>query len=315
MFLSIIYVLVSLVLLYFGALGLVKGSSSLALKAGVSPLVAGLTVVAFGTSSPELVVGINSALSGHGNIAIGNVIGSNLFNICLILGVSALISPLKIKMQLLKIDIPVLIVSTIGFMLLFADRHINRLEGGILVVGIVLYTVLNIILARREKSAEVKAAFEQSIADQKMKWYWSASLVLLGIAILIAGSELLVKGAVDIARSLGVGETIISITIIAAGTSLPELASSIVATMKKEYDIAIGNIIGSSIFNILAIVGIASVIKPLSAMAISNIDLYVMIGATLLLLPFFRTNYTLKRDEGIFMIAIYLIYLYYLWPK
>jgi cation:H+ antiporter len=315
MLLSIIYVLASLVILYFGALWLVKGSSALALRAGISPLVAGLTVVAFGTSSPELVVSINATLSDHGNIAIGNVIGSNLFNICIILGISALISPLKIKMQLLKIDIPVLIITTIGFMLLFADRQISRWEGGILVTGIVLYTVFNIILARREKSAEVKALFEQSIADQKMKWYWSVGLVLLGIGVLVAGSELLVKGAVSVARSLGVGETIIGLTIIAAGTSLPELASSIVATMKKEYDIAIGNIIGSSIFNILAIVGISSVIRPLSAIAISNIDLYAMIGATLLLLPFFRTNYTLKRDEGIFMIGIYLIYMYYLWPK
>jgi len=315
MLLSIIYVLVSLVILYFGALWLVKGSSSLALKAGVLPLVAGLTVVAFGTSSPEMVVSINSTLSGLGNIAIGNVIGSNLFNICVILGVSALISPLKIKIQLLKIDIPVLIISTIGFMLLFADRQISRFEGGIFVSGIILYTVLNIILARREKSTEVKAMFEQSIADQKIKWYWSVGLVLLGIGVLVAGSELLVIGAVAIARSLGVGETIIGLTIIAAGTSLPELASSIVATMKKEYDIAIGNIIGSNIFNILAIVGISSVVRPLSAIAISNIDLYVMLGATLLLLPFFRTNYTLKRDEGIFMIGIYLIYMYYLWPK
>jgi len=315
MLLSIFYVLISLVLLYFGASWLVKGSSSLALKAGISPLVAGLTVVAFGTSSPELVVSINAAISGQGNIAIGNVIGSNLFNICIILGISALVAPLKIKMQLLKIDIPVLIIATIGFMLLFADRQISRFEGIILVSGIMIYTVVNIILARREKNAEVLTEFNKSITDQKMKWFWSAALILLGLGVLIAGSELLVKGAVVIARSLGVGETIISITIIAVGTSMPELASSIVATIKKEYDIAIGNIIGSSIFNILAIVGISSIIKPLSAIAISNIDLYVMIGTTLLLLPFFRTNYTLKRDEGAFMIGIYIIYMYYLWPK
>lgn len=315
MLLSIFFVLASLVLLYFGASWLVKGSSSLALKAGVSPLVAGLTVVAFGTSSPELVVSINAALSGHGNIAIGNVIGSNLFNICIILGISALVAPLKIKMQLLKIDIPVLIITTIGFMLLFADRHISRFEGFILVSGIVIYTVVNIILARREKNTDILAEFDESVPDQKMKWYWSAGMVVLGIGVLVAGSELLVKGAVVIARSLGVGETIIGLTIIAAGTSVPELASSIVATIKKEYDIAIGNIIGSNIFNILAIVGISSIVNPLSALAISNIDLYVMLGVTLLLLPFFRTSYTLKRDEGIFMIGIYLLYMYYLWPK
>jgi len=315
MLLSVFFVLSSLILLYFGASWLVKGSSSLALKAGVSPLVAGLTVVAFGTSSPEMVVSVNAAISGHGNIAIGNVVGSNLFNICIILGISALVAPLKIKLQLLKIDIPVLILTTIGFMLLFADRHISRVEGVVLVSGIVIYTVVNIILARREKSAEVLAEFDESVPDPKIKWYWSAGLILLGLGVLIAGSELLVKGAVVIARSLGVGETIISLTIIAAGTSMPELASSIVATMKKEYDIAIGNIIGSNIFNILAIVGISSIVNPLSAIAISNIDLYVMLGVTLLLLPFFRTSYTLKRDEGIFMIGIYLIYMYYLWPK
>jgi cation:H+ antiporter len=315
MLISVFYILISLLLLYFGANWLVKGSSSLALKAGVSPLVAGLTVVAFGTSSPELVVSVNAAISGHGNMAIGNVIGSNLFNICIILGISALVAPLKIKMQLLKIDIPVLIVTTIIFMLLFADRHISRFEGVVLVSGIVLYTIMNIILARREKNIEVLAEFQESVTDPKLKWYWSAGLILIGLGLLIAGSELLVKGAVVIARSLGVGETIISLTIIAAGTSMPELASSIVATIKKEYDIAIGNIIGSNIFNILGIIGISSLIKPLSAIAISNIDLYAMLGVTLLLLPFFRTQYTLKRDEGIFMIALYGMYMYYLWPK
>ena len=315
MLLSVFYVLVSLVLLYFGALWLVKGSSSLALKAGISPLVAGLTIVAFGTSSPELVVSVNAAISGHGNIAIGNVVGSNLFNICIILGISAIIAPLKIRMQLLKIDIPVLIITTVGFMLLFADRQISRYEGGILLFGLILYTILNVKLARHEKNADVHAEFKESIPDQKMKWYWSAGLILVGLGVLIGGSVILVKGAVSIARSLGVGETIIGLTIIAAGTSMPELASSIVATIKKEYDIAIGNIIGSNIFNILGIIGVSSIIRPLSAMAISNIDLYIMIGVTLLLLPFFRSKYTLKRDEGIFMIVIYLIYLYYLWPK
>lgn len=315
MIISIFYILISLFLLYFGANWLVKGSSALALKAGVSPLVAGLTVVAFGTSSPELVVSVNTAMAGQGNIAIGNVIGSNMFNICIILGISALVSPLKIKMQLLKIDIPILILVTGVFMFLFIDRHISRLEGMILVSGILLYTAGNIYMARKEKNAEVLEEFNESVSPGKIKWYWSAGMVIAGIGILVAGSEFLVKGAVEIARSLGVGETIIGITIIAAGTSLPELASSIVATIRKEYDIAIGNIVGSNIFNILGIVGISSLVKPLSAIAISNIDLYVMLGVTLLLLPFFRTHYTLKRDEGFFMIALYGMYMYYLWPK
>jgi cation:H+ antiporter len=315
MLLSVFYILVSLILLYFGANWLVKGSSALALKAGVTPLVAGLTVVAFGTSSPELVVSIKTAYSGQGNIAIGNVVGSNLFNICIILGISSLVTPLKIKMQLLKIDIPVLIFVTGGFILLFADRHISRLEGLILLAGISAYTYANIYLARREKNKEVLDEFQEAVSESKKKWYWSAGMVVAGIGILVAGSEFLVKGAVDIARALGVGETIIGITILSAGTSLPELASSIVASMRKEYDIAVGNIIGSNIFNILGIIGVSSLVKPLNAIAISNIDLLVMFGVTLLLLPFFRTHYTLKRDEGIFMIGLYLVYMYYLWPK
>lgn len=315
MLLSILFVLIALTLLYFGASWLVTGSSSLAIKAGVSPLVAGLTVVAFGTSSPELVVGINTALAGQGNIAIGNIVGSNIFNICIILGISSIIAALKIKMQLLKMDIPILIITTIAFMILFNDRQISRIEGGILLSGIVLYTILNIVLARREKNKEVMDEFDKSIPKSNMKWYYSAGMVVIGIGVLVAGSELLVKGAVQIARVLGVGETIISLTIIAAGTSMPELASSVVATIRKEYDIAIGNIIGSNIFNILGIIGISSLISPLSAMAISNIDLYIMLGVTLLLLPFFRTKYSLTRDEGIFMVVLYLMYLYYLWPK
>jgi cation:H+ antiporter len=200
-------------------------------------------------------------------------------------------------------------------MLLFADRQISRAEGGILFAGIILYTLVNIILARRTNKNDTNPSPNNIELTIKTQWYKSLAMIVLGIGVLVAGSELLVKGAVIIARSLGVGETIIGLTIISAGTSLPELASSIVATIKKEYDIAIGNVIGSNIFNILGIIGVSSLIKPLSAIAISNFDLYAMLGATLLLLPFFRSTYILKRDEGIFMIGIYLVYLYYLWPK
>lgn len=315
MLLPLLFILISLILLYFGALWLIKGSSSLALKAGISPMVAGLTLVAFGSSSPALIVSVRAAISGHGNIVIGNVMGSNLFNIFIILGISALIAPLKIKTQLLKFDISVLVLITIGFMLLFADRQINRVEGWILLFVLILYTILNIIFAHREKSTDLYEEFEESIPGQKNKWYCSAGMVLLGIGLLIAGSELLVNAALAIAGSLGVGETIISLTIIAAGTSISLLTSSILAIIKKKYTIAIGSIIGSSIFNLLGIIGVTSFIRPLSAMAISNIDLYVMIGTTILLFQFFRTKYIMKRDDGIFMIGMYLIYLYYLWPK
>ena len=315
MLLPFAFILISIILLYFGTSWLIKGSSSLALKAGVSSLVAGLSFAAFGNSSPELAVSVNAALSGHGNIAIGNVIGSNLFNICMILGISAIVAPLKIRMQLLKIDIPALILSATGFILVFVDRQISRSEGVILLLCLVLYLLFKIILARRKQSAELHTEFGNSISNQKMKWYWAVGMLVLGIAILVVGSELLVKGAVAIARSLEVGETIIGLTVIAAATSMPLLFFSVVATVRKKYDLAIGNVIGASIFNILGTIGISAVIHPLSALAISNIDLFIMIGVTLLLLQFLRSKYILKRDDGIFMIVMYLIYLYYLWPK
>jgi cation:H+ antiporter len=315
MLLSIFFILISVILLYFGSSWLVKGSSSLALKAGISPMVAGITIVAFGSSSPVLFVSVNAAISGHGNIAVGNVIGSNLFNICMILGISALVAPLKIKMQLLKIDIIILVLTTVIFMMFFSDRQINRFEGAILLLGLILYTILKITLACKEKNADDLIEFGKSVPDQSMKWYYSASLILLGVGVLVAGSQLLVNGAVSIAGLLGSGETIIGLTLIAAGTSIPLLVSTIFATIKKENDIAIGTIVGSGIFNILGGIGVSSIINPLSAIAISNIDLYVMTGVTLLLLQFFRTKIILKRDEGIFMIGMYLIYLYYLWPK
>lgn len=294
---------------------LVKGSSALALRFGISPLVAGLTVVAFGTSAPELVVSINASISNHGNMAIGNVLGSNIFNICIILGLSSIIAPLKVKMQLLKFDIPILTIFTLIFLYFFNDRQISFWEGILFLSLLITYTIINIILSKKEKNIEVLEEFNESVKGKDQKWYFSLSLVLAGITILIVGSELLIKGAVFVARYMGVGETIISITILAAGTSLPELASSLVATIKKEYDIAIGNVIGSNIFNIVGIIGISAIIKPLNAIAISNIDLYFMVGISLLLIPFLRTHYTLKRDEGIFMIFLYLAYLFYLWPK
>lgn len=315
MLLPIFFILSSLILMYFGTSWLVKGSSSLALKAGISPLIAGLTIVAFGSSLPQFTVSVNAALSGHSNIAIGNVMGSNLFNICIILGISALVSSMKIKMQLLKFEILILVLSTVIFMMLFADRQINRFEGGILLLGLILYTTVKIILSRKEINADVHNEFGKSIPDPRMKWYYSASLIFLGIGVLLAGSQLLVNGAVSVARLLGVGETIISLTIITIGTSTSLLATSIYATTRKQYDIAIGNVIGASIFNILGVIGISALINPLSAIAISNIDLFVMFGVTLFLLQFFRAKYILKRDDGIFMIGMYLIYMYYLWPK
>ena len=315
MLFPVFYILASLVLFYFGASWLIKSISSLALKAGVSPLVARLTLVILGTSSPILFVSFTAAVSGHGNIVIGTVVGSNLFNIGMILGISALVAPLKIRLKLLKTNISLLIIATIEFMILFSDRNISRSEGAILLSGMALYTLLNIILTRKETNKEILPVFDNSIKPEQVKWYFSTGMMALGIASLFAGSEFLLRGAVDIARALGVGETIIGLTILSACSSMPLLVSSLIAAIRKEHDILIGNVIGSNIFNILCITGISAMITPLSTLAISNVDLYVMLGASLLLLPFWRTNYILKRDEGLFIIGLYLIYMYYLWPR
>jgi cation:H+ antiporter len=315
MLLAVFYILAATGLLYLGTNGLIKAGSTLALKTGISPLVTGLTVVAFGFSSPALFVSVNAALSGHGNMAIGTVIGSNVFNICVILGLSSVITSLSAKLKLIKIEIPVLVLATLGFILLFAERQISRFEGGILLAGLVLYTFIQIILARREKEDEANARISKALSGGKMKWYWAAGMIAGGIGLLIAGSGLLIKGAVSIAQLLGVGETIISLTIIGAGASVPQLVSSLVAAIRKENEIVVGNVIGSSIFNILGVIGLSAIINPLSSLAFSNIDLFIILGVTLLLIPFLRSNYTLKRDEGIFMIVLYLIYVYYLWPK
>lgn len=315
MLLSVLYILLSLVMLYFGADWLVKGSSLFAFRKGISPLIIGLTIVAIGTSSPELLVSVMAAINHQGGIAVGNVIGSNIFNICVILGIAALISPLKIKLQILKIDIPVVIASTLLFIIFFRNRTIERWEGMILLSLLILYTIVNIRLARKEKDKEVLNEYSADI-PKKMKHTWMEHLLMLGgLILLIAGSKLLISGAVDIAKALGVGETIIGLTIIAAGTSLPELATSALAAYRKEYDIAVGNVVGSCTFNLLGILGVASVVNPLSAMAISNIDLYILSGTGLILLLFFRTRFTLKKDEAVILLFLYGIYLYYLWPK
>ncbi|MBK7029970.1 MAG: calcium/sodium antiporter [Bacteroidales bacterium] len=315
MLLSFLYIFLSLVLLYFGADWLVKGSSLFAFRKGISPLIIGLTIVAFGTSSPELLVSIMATIDHQGGIAIGNVIGSNIFNICVILGIAALISPLKIKLQILKIDIPVVIGSTLIFMLMFRDRSLDRYEGMILLAFLIIYTIVNIHLARKEKNKEVLEEYSDEIPVKLKSRWMEYALMLGGLVLLLAGSKLLVFGAVDVARALGVGETIIGLTIIAAGTSMPELATSAFAAYRKEYDIAIGNVIGSCTFNLLGILGVASVVNPISAMAISNIDLYILLGTSLILLPFFRTKFTLKKDEAFILLFLYGIYLYYLWPK
>ena len=307
---SVTLLVLSLFALYIGAGWLVKGSTEIALKANVSHLVIGLTIVAFGTSAPELVVSIYASLTGQGDIAIGNIVGSNIFNIAVILGISAVIHPLQAKRQLTRIDIPLLILATIVLTVLFWNGTLNRLEGSIFLIGIILYTTFSLYYSRKHEEKVEKSIGE--LEKQPEPWYKDILYLGGGLAILIFASHLLVNNAVSIAQELGVSEAVIGLTIVAAGTSLPELATSLVAALKKNPDIAIGNIVGSNLFNILAIAGTSSVIHPIVAKNVNYIDLLVMLGLTLLLLPVVKSGQKISHAEGWVLIVIYLCYLAWL---
>lgn len=305
-----------LILLFFGGEFLVKGSGALALRLGMSPLVAGLTVVAFGTSSPELVVSLQAALKGEGAIAVGNVVGSNIFNIGFIIALTALIVPLKVQLQILRFDAPWMVVVSVLTAFLLMDGGFSRVEGMGLALGLLVYVVATVRLARASApSAEVAAEFEESVPKPSGSVLRDLALIAAGLALLVLGSRLLVSGALTIARGMGVSEAVIGLTIVAAGTSLPELAASLVAALKKEPDIALGNIIGSNIFNILGILGVAALARPLAAPGIAALDLYVMIGFAAALALAIFTARRLDRWEGGVLLLGYVGYVWYLWPK
>lgn len=316
MVISIVYLIVGLVLLYFGAEFLVKGSANLATKMGVSALVVGLTVVAFGTSAPELVVSIKSGLAGKGDLAVGNVVGSNIFNIALILGLTALVRPVKVHLNVLKIDTPIMVGCSILLLIFLLDSGISRFEGIVLTLGVIVYTTTTIFFAWKSGETKIDYPFEQitPIPEKKHNPIFDVILTIIGMGLLVFGSKFFVDGAIDIARFLGVSEAIIGLTIVAGGTSLPELATSILAAVKKESDIAIGNIVGSNIFNILAILGISSLITPMRAPGIDQISICFMLGVSVLLLPFMRTGFVLNRLEGAIFLLLYGGYMVYLWP-
>ena len=315
MVIDLLFIILALVLLIAGAEGLVRGSSSLALKLGLTPLTVGLTVVAFGTSSPELVVSLKATMAGQGDISIGNVIGSNIFNIGVILGLTALICPVAVQWQLIKIDGPIMVAISFLIVVLLWDGRLGRIEGGFLFAGVLTYTALNLRLARTKTSPEVLEEFDEGIPKPTAHWWTDVLLIAIGLAVLILGSELLVKHAVSLARGLGVSEAIIGLTIIAAGTSMPELATSVVAALRKEPDIAIGNVIGSNIFNILSILGLTSLVAPIETAGIRHLDYFVMIGFAVVLMPMLWSGRRLQRGEGTLLLAGYGTYLFLLWPK
>ncbi len=306
---DILFILASLLLLYFGASWLVNGASSLATKLGVSPLVIGLTVVAFGTSTPELEVSIQAALSGSGGIAVGNVVGSNIFNIGVILGISALCYPIRVQTAVFRFDIPIMLLVALSFLLFFFNHEISRLEGVILVVSAVLYTWFVIRHSQKDAHAAVNEEFQEGLPKVRSGWM-DLLFIVLGLGVLILGSNLLVDSAVRVAQLFGVSDAVIGLTIIAAGTSMPELATSVVAALKKQSDIAVGNVVGSNIYNILIILGVSSLITPIQSPDLGLRDSLVMVGISILLVPLVRTGFVLQRWEGAVLLLFYAVYLY-----
>lgn len=309
MFLALIAVFGGLVLLALGAEGLVRGSSSIALRMGIAPLAIGLTVVAFGTGSPEMVVSLQAALSGSSDLALGNIVGSNIANLALILGVAALARPLHVRSAVLHREVPVMIAVTVLLALLLYDGRLGRVEGTVLAAGAILYTVLTYRAARRDRDAEVAAEFAHEIADAPAGTGRAVTLVIGGLAGLLVGANVLVWGAVVIAQRLGMSEVVIGLTVVALGTSLPELATSVVAALRNDADVAFGNVLGSNILNILLILGVVAMIQPMSSAALRPLDIGVMVGSAVAVYLLMRHGRRLGRREGGLLLVGYVAYL------
>ena len=297
-----------LLLLTAGAEGMVRGTSSLARRLGISPLIIGLTIVAYGTSAPELVVSVQAAMSGAPDIALGNVVGSNISNIGLILGGAALLSPIRVQAQILRLDVPIMIgVSALLGGLLW-DQVIGRLNGLVLLSGAVGYTLICIWGSWDESQPVVLNEFEAGVPNHS-----SLGRALLfsagGLALLVLGARLLVDGAVTGAEALGLSTTLIGLTVVSVGTSLPELATSLMAALRGQSDLALGNVVGSNIFNVLGILGITASIQPLNATGLSWTDAGVMLAFALATLPLLWTDYTFSRWEGGLLVGGYVAYL------
>ncbi|NLX99098.1 MAG: calcium/sodium antiporter [Rhodopirellula sp.] len=316
--LPIFSIIVGLAVLIAGGEALVRGASALAVTARISPLVVGLTVVAFGTSSPELAVSIQASLAGQADIAIGNVVGSNICNVLLILGLSAVVAPLVVSSRLIRFDVPVMIVVSCLLPLMALDLRIGRIDGALLFTAVVVYTAWLVVQSRRENKQIVDEFSGQLPGPPKAGWktvLLQVGLIALGLALLAIGSRLLVQGATAVARLLELSELIVGLTIVAVGTSLPELVTSVVAALRGARDIAVGNIVGSNIFNILAVLGLAAVLTP-EGVAVSRsallFDIPVMIAVAVACLPIFFTGATIARWEGFLFLAYYVFYTAYL---
>lgn len=310
---------IGIVCLLVGAELLVKGAAAIATRLGVQPVVIGLTVVAFGTSAPELAVSIGSGISGNADVAFGNVAGSNIVNILLILGASAVVGGLAVSQRIVRIDVPLLIGVSLIALVMSLDNRIGRIDGVILFSGVVAYTWWLIRESRRETAdiaREYEAAIdavEASVADRSLPT--QVAFVIGGLVVLVIGSQLLVNSATDIAQSLGVSDLVIGLTVVAVGTSLPELATSILAAVRGQRDIAVGNVVGSCLFNLMCVLGLTGIVSSNGVTvgdASLRLDFPVMIAASIVLLPIFWNGFQITRWEGVVLSVFYAVYVTYL---
>jgi len=318
--LNVFFFFAGLGLLGVGAELLVRGASRLALAVGLSPLVVGLTVVAMGTSAPEVAVSVGAVLAGQSDIAIGNVVGSNIFNVLVILGLSALIVPLVVHAQVIRQEVPIMIAVSVLLVIMVLDRVIGMFEGGILVALLIAYNWFVVAQSRRATRAAAAEVDMPEPGPGSGRWtdkpLVQVGMIVVGLAGLIAGSRLLVTASVAFAEALGMSELVIGLTIVAAGTSLPEVATSITAAIKGERDIAVGNVVGSNIFNILACLGLSGLVSGAGGISIApsvmSFDIWVMLATAVACIPVFLSGREIARWEGFVFIAYYVFYVTYL---
>ena len=317
--LTVVALVIGIVCLVLGAELLVKGAATIASKLGIAPVIIGLTVVAFGTSAPELAVSVSAAVGGDAEVAFGNVVGSNIGNILLILGASAVVGGLAVQQRIIRFDIPLLIVVSVFSLVVSLDNNIGRVDGIILFAGIIAYVGWLIREARGERG-DLVAEYAESVetlegaAVERPLWF-NIALVVAGFTVLVVGSQLLVNAATDIAEAAGISDLVIGLTVVAIGTSLPELATSILAAIRGQRDIAVGNVIGSNLFNILSVLGLTSIVSG-DGIAVSDVslrlDFPVMLAATIVLVPIVWNGFEIRRWEGFVLIAFYAAYVTYL---
>lgn len=296
-----------------GAEALVRGAVDLATRLRLPPLLVGLTVVAWGTSAPELAVSVRAGSAGESDVALGNIIGSNIFNIAVVLGLGALLHPLRVTAHVVRFDAPALIGASLLAILLLADGHLSRVDGLVLLGGLVGYTGMTVWMQGRASLAD-RQAFAGVTPPPRGSVAVPSVLVAGGLVLLVIGADAMVHGATALARRVGVGGSAIGLTLVAAGTSLPELVTTVVAARRGQADIAIGNAVGSNLFNLLGVLGVATLVAPLSLGGVAVTDLWVMAGMAVVAVPLLWSRLTLHRWEGVLLLTVYGIYLAWRWP-